>query len=1025
MRELRLVFGATTAATAAVLAMFMAGLGVGSAVLGKRADQVANPLRMYGLLEAAIAISVAATPWLIALASSVYIGLGGQESLGLTGATAVRLALAAAVMAVPTFLMGGTLPAAVRAVTRTTDAHRGALGVLYGANTLGAVFGAAAATFFALEYLGTRATLWTGCAIGLLAGTIAVAWSRRLTPLPMREDHSHAGASANDPAKSSAPLEDDALPGLRPGIVYLTAAVLGFTFFALEIVWYRMLAPILGGTAFTFGLILCLALLGIGIGGIAYNVVFRRLRPTWSALAITCGCEAVFTILPFALGDRLAVLAAWRSQSATSFSELVVGWAYVAGIVVVPVALVSGLQFPLLTALLGQGRHTVSKHLGMTYAWNTLGAISGSLVAGFGGLPWLGALGMWQTIAVVLSVLSVGILIGSPARDRRTVAVVASLAVVTFGSMFARGPTAAWRHGGVGAGRAVLPESDPNRLQQWINEKRHILEWETDGIESSVGITREDGLVFVVSGKSDGNALNDAPTQMGAAILGAVLHKNPRTALVIGLGTGESAGWLADIRNVERVDVVELEPAIDEMARRCRELNRDVLNHPRVRRIYNDGREFVLTTDSKYDVVISEPSNPYRAGIAALYTTEFYEAVRERLNPGGLFIQWLQAYEVDATTVNSVLATARSSFGHVELWQTLPVDLQLVCSASPPEYTADQLRGRIASGVVKEALAKAWKVNDLEGLLARFVANRRWAEEVVETPFVPRNTDDRTILEYRFAKTVGRTAPFSVEEIRSRLQAVGYHRPPLDDESLDWNRVEVRRQEFNLLFNSLLSVALLPRPEDRALVEAFFDYHKQEFARALARWPDEYLPPKSDIQRLILASCYAELARAECLDLIAAAEEQFAIEAAALRATYYWRSGNTAQTRESLEAFLSLLAERPWVITIIAEPALSLALDVAQADPDAARRFYVLLSKPFASYRFDYARQLALVAVAQELEPKHVVEALAELEPHIPWTTEILQARTKAYAAVNHPLAKRAERDWHWYQRHEPAKKAE
>ena len=150
-----------------------------------------------------------------------------------------------------------------------------------------------------------------------------------------------------------------------------------------------MLAPILGGTAFTFGLILCLALIGIGVGGIGYEFVFRRLRPTWSALAITCGCEAIFTIIPFALGDRLALWAAVYRARADGFLDMIAGWSVVAGIVILPVALVSGLQFPLVVALLGQGPRRVSKHLGMTYAWNTLGAIAGSLIAGFGAMPLL------------------------------------------------------------------------------------------------------------------------------------------------------------------------------------------------------------------------------------------------------------------------------------------------------------------------------------------------------------------------------------------------------------------------------------------------------------------------------------------------------------------------------------------------------------------------------------------------------------------------------------------------------------
>ena len=183
MRELRLVFGATTAAVAAVLAIFMAGLGLGSAVLGPRADRSPNPLRLYGKLETIVALSVAVSPFLVGLASQLYFGLGGQVALGVGGATVVRLLLAALVLGVPTFVMGGTLPAAVRSVTAVGDERRRALAVLYGVNTLGAVCGTYFATFFSLETLGTRATLWLGCAMNLLIGLAAIKRSQSLAPI--------------------------------------------------------------------------------------------------------------------------------------------------------------------------------------------------------------------------------------------------------------------------------------------------------------------------------------------------------------------------------------------------------------------------------------------------------------------------------------------------------------------------------------------------------------------------------------------------------------------------------------------------------------------------------------------------------------------------------------------------------------------------------------------------------------------------------------------------------------------------
>jgi hypothetical protein len=349
----------------------------------------------------------------------------------------------------------------------------------------------------------------------------------------------------------------------------------------------------------------------------------------------------------------------------------------------------------------------------------------------------------------------------------------------------------------------------------------------------------------------------------------------------------------------------------------------------------------------------------------------------------------------------------------------LPGDLQLVCSRDAIDYSLDELRSRIESSGVADALAKAWQVNDVEGFLGHFVANSRWADAIYSRPDVPQNTDDRTLLEYRFAKTVGRSTPFAIEEVRDFLRAAGFHQPALGGGAADWNRIELRRQEFNLIFAGQLSIGLLPDPADRAVVEAFDFYRLNRFAEALAIWPPERLPPATDIQRLVYARCQAELARPESLDLIAAMAERFPTEAAALRATYQWRAGNTALAAQALEEFYTRLAKSPWLILTIADSALSRTIDVARADREAARRLYTLLSRPFASHRLEDIRLAARSMVAIELGPKDVAAAMEEMEPNVIWSKEVLEARAEAYADLNHPLAAQAARDWQWFQEHQ------
>ncbi|HEY6179780.1 MAG TPA: fused MFS/spermidine synthase, partial [Kofleriaceae bacterium] len=406
LRELRLVFGASTAASAAVLAIFIGGLGVGSLVLGRRADAARNPLMFYGNLELVIALSAAVSPLLLGLVRTLYIASGGTPALGLVGGTAIRLVLAALVLAVPTLAMGGTLAAATRAIESDDDARRRELAVLYGTNTVGAVIGAMVSTFLLLEVFGTRRTILVAALVNVLIALVARSVGRRAGDVPRDAEDTPRDAAAGDAAGPRVP---------RP-LVLVASGLVGFTFFLMEMTWYRMLGPILGGTVFTFGLILAVALLGIGLGGLGYALRSAARPATVLGLALTCLLEAIGLALPYALGDRVAFAAsAARSASVFGFAGQVGGWAMICVVVILPAAIASGVQFPLLVNLVGRGRAHVGRELGVVYAANTAGAIAGALLGGFVLLPWLGALNCWR-LAVVLLVVVAAAAFGAAVR---------------------------------------------------------------------------------------------------------------------------------------------------------------------------------------------------------------------------------------------------------------------------------------------------------------------------------------------------------------------------------------------------------------------------------------------------------------------------------------------------------------------------------------------------------------------------------------------------------------------------------
>jgi spermidine synthase len=285
IREFRLIFGASTAATAAVLAVFIGGLGAGGLLLGGRADRVARPLVLYGAFELGAAALAALSPLLLWLVRTVYVGLGGSARLGLFAGTSLRLLLGALVLAGPTLLMGGAMPAAVAAVEVEEDVGRRNLALIYGLNTLGAVTGCLLANFVLLEWLGTRNTLWSATLLGATVALIALAWSRRPSPA--------VAPSASEPVVTApAPAN----------FVLFAAGLVGFAFFLMEIVWYRMLGPLLGGTVFSFGIILAVALLGIGVGSVMHGLLQSRgrLPATLMGFAGICLVEALAIAAPFA-----------------------------------------------------------------------------------------------------------------------------------------------------------------------------------------------------------------------------------------------------------------------------------------------------------------------------------------------------------------------------------------------------------------------------------------------------------------------------------------------------------------------------------------------------------------------------------------------------------------------------------------------------------------------------------------------------------------------------------------------------
>jgi hypothetical protein len=486
--------------------------------------------------------------------------------------------------------------------------------------------------------------------------------------------------------------------------------------------------------------------------------------------------------------------------------------------------------------------------------------------------------------------------------------------------------------------------------------------------------------------------------------------------MIIGLGTGSTAGWLGVVPGMEHVDVVELEPAILEVARMCAAGNQNVMSNPKVRTTIGDAREALLTTPNRYDLIFSEPSNPYRAGIASLYTQDFYRACAKRLNSGGLFIQWLQAYEVDGQTVRTVYASLASVFPWIETWRTQSGDMLLMASAEPIRFDVPMMRERMKQEPFRSGFAKIWRVIDLEGVFARHMANSDFANSVTKAERGRVNTDDQNIVEFSFARSVGRPSNFGSASVHSLAEARGESRPVVTGGDLDWDAVEDRRVTSYLAEGDDPPMSpQRPREPDalkhrRFRVASMAHLIRGNSAIALEQWKKQPRPPSDLTERLFLAGAYADQGSDEAIPHLEYLRPYQPTESDALMAHLRTKQRRYVEAVEALESTFAGYHRDPWPQLTLMRQMHTIANDLSRADPtgNAGKRFYVLLDKPFALDLLNDLRMKTLVQVAAHIDTvtgtRLTADAVNRFEPHVPWDLPFLTIRRNAYMNANHPL---------------------
>jgi spermidine synthase len=703
-RYLALFLGHTSYAIVAVLVAFMGGLALGNFWFGGIADRSRKPLAIYAWLEFAIGLYGILFPAYYAFCHDAYIALArtlGAESTALLG---LKFMFSFLTILLPTVLMGATFPVLVRFVTRSLSELRERVAALYAINSAGAVAGVLIADFWWIPSVGLEATVYGAAGLNLMAGLVSFVLSLRIEDGTIRQEPS---------APVVKRVEENYTEGeLRLAIVAI--GISGFVAMLYEVAWSRLLALALGSSTHAFSLMLITFITGIAVGAwIVY--MWKSLRRTlvafgWAelALAFTLLVSMFFYQYLSFWFVKLAGLLARREEAYPLYEFLQALICF--GVMFVP-AVCLGMTLPLISRVATVELSRTGRSVGKVFAVNTLGTVLGAVVTGLWLMPWLG---LAQTFAVGIALNA---MIGLAALtwsqvSRRWVAVVAPL-VAGVGVFWFAGAMLdpIWQRA-FSLGLWRMPELPPNAavFRQMIRDVPLI--YHKDGAGSTVTVySWEEGgrnqVSLKVNGKADAGTQSDLVTQLLIGHLPMLLRPESKDVLVIGLGSGMTTSAVARHPGVERLEAVEISPTVVEAAKFFSEYNDRILENPKLRLAVEDAKSYLKLSDRDYDVIISQPSNPWMAGVAAVFSQEYYEDCRARLRPDGLMIQWMQIYETTDRTVELVLRTFSSVFPYMSVWQPAMGDFILVGSTQPMMVNIDAMERRYADPLVHTDLARA------------------------------------------------------------------------------------------------------------------------------------------------------------------------------------------------------------------------------------------------------------------------------------------------------------------------------
>jgi spermidine synthase len=920
-----------------IVAVFMLGLGAGSYVAGRWADRGyvarrSNPLRTYGYFELAIAALGAAIALVLphldrlsVLVTSYRVDPNGWYVLS-SGSYAARVAIALTLLTPITLLMGGTLTLLIRYLVRAeVEREASRIAVLYAVNTAGAAAGCFLTDFALVPAWGLLNTQLLAVALNAMAGVGAILLVR-LKPGPTAIRTPAPGGSRARTRKSSpASIRQGAVNGVRLqpdqpstiGGVRLQAdlpliatalALSGFAGLGMEILWFRHFSIMLGAFRAVFSLLLTVILVGIGAGSLGAGVLQRRVRSPEIALIGIQSLLIAFTlagvwsadssVIDRTVSDAMrafgAATAIDQLASPGTLNELWFNLRPMLLEVAVP-ALLIGFSFPLGNAVVQHAEQSVGRRAGVLYLANTAGAVAGSLVTGFVLLP---SLGLQTSTSVLMLAAAAGLvplyrvvrLKADPTGDSRRISATTrirqELSVASgFRRTFWIAPAIAitWL-----VGWFLLPSDFIRTRALPKPEPNERVLTQSEGVNEIVTITETSGKGRRLM--TNGHAMS-ATWPLSQRYMRALAHvpllmmENPSRVLVIGFGVGNTAAAAALHPSVTHVEVADLSRNVLDHATYFSSANGDVLKHPSVTVFVNDGRHHLLMQPSaSYDLITLEPPPIGYAGVASLYSEEFYRLARSRLTPNGFVSQWLPAYQVSTATTLSMIKSFVDVFPESVLLSGAEADLILLGANNRIQIDPNQLFAAMSQRPAARADLARLDLGTPREIVGMFVGSSTTL--VAATREAIPVTDDRPVQEFGVHSLLdlGESVPGSVVN----LGAVGEWCPACFD-----NGAPVRPVEGLDLYLALLSRAYAASPEEGARIRAAADNGRRV---AGSSYLGAVVPETSEVHN-DLGIAYASRGQLDA----AIAEFRRALDLAPDSAATHWHLGAALAERGALE----------------------------------------------------------------------------------------------------------------------------